>query len=144
MDICPDLGWACSCTRSSRLKMLEETLQRINSRLGKLNPPPIGKLPILIGGGGEKVTLRLTAQYADMWNTFPPASVYKHKVGVLKDWCAKVGRNPAEIELTIEVREDQFQEVDACLDAGAQHLILEIGPPFDLKPLERLLDIARK
>ncbi|SRR5713226_6682454 len=131
-------------TRGSRLKLLEESLGRIKRRLGKLNPPPIGRIPILIGGGGEKITLRLTAQYADMWNTFPPASVYAHKVTVLRDWCAKLGRNPADIELTIEVRPDQFGELDDCLEAGAQHLILEVGQPFDLKPLERLLGIARK
>jgi probable F420-dependent oxidoreductase len=131
-------------TRGSRLKLLEQNLERIKRRLSKLNPPPAGRLPILIGGGGEKVTLRLTAQHADMWNTFPPPSTYARKVRVLRDWCAKVGRDPDEIELTIEIREDQFREVDGCLEAGAQHLILEIGPPFDLKPLEWLLNKARK
>jgi probable F420-dependent oxidoreductase len=131
-------------TAASRLKELEKTLQRIRARLAKLNPPPIGKLPILIGGGGERVTLRLVAQYADAWNTFPPASGYAHKVQVLRDWCAKVGRDPAEIELTIDVRPDQMDEVEDCLKAGAQHLVMELGHPFDLEPLRRLLDMAQR
>jgi probable F420-dependent oxidoreductase len=129
-------------TAASRLKLLGKSLERIKRRLAKLNPPPIGALPILIGGGGEKVTLRLTAQYADMWNTFPPASVYARKMRVLDEWCAKLNRDPRAIERTVEVRPDQMNEVEDLLAAGAQHLIMEIGPPFDLKPVERLLKRA--
>ena len=65
------------------------------------NPAPIGALPILIGGGGEKVTLRLVARYADAWNTFGPPENFAHKSAVLDQWCAEVGRDPAEIERTV-------------------------------------------
>jgi len=129
-------------TTGSRLKLLEHSLQRIKRRWAYLNPPPLGRLPILIGGGGEKVTLRLTAEYADMWNTFPPASVYAHKMRVLDEWCAKLGRDPAQIERTAEVRPDQMREVEGLLKAGAQHLIMEIGEPFDMEPVEPLLRLA--
>src|SRR5579862_3469347 len=119
-------------SRGSRLKLLEQTLQRIKHRLEKLNPRPVGKLPILIGGGGEKVTLRLVAQYADMWNTFGPADSYTHKNEVLNEWCAKVGRDPAAIERTMEVYGNDVSQIDSFLQAGAQHLIVELGHPFDL------------
>ena len=52
---------------------------------------------ILIGGGGEKKTLRLVAQYADMWNGFGDPETIRHKIQVLADHCADVGRDPSEI-----------------------------------------------
>lgn len=56
-------------TAASRLKDLERDLKIISDRMDTLNPPPIqNPLPILIGGGGEKVTLRIVAEYATIWN----------------------------------------------------------------------------
>jgi alkanesulfonate monooxygenase SsuD/methylene tetrahydromethanopterin reductase-like flavin-dependent oxidoreductase (luciferase family) len=78
----------------ARLRALRESLPRIRARLGKLNPPPIGRLPILIGGGGEKVTLRLVAQHADMWHGFGDAERFRHKNGVLEEHCAAWGAIP--------------------------------------------------
>src|SRR6478609_3642016 len=54
-------------------------LAQVKDRLGKLNPQPLGKLPILIGGSGPKVTLKLVAQYGDMWHGFGDAQTYKAK-----------------------------------------------------------------
>jgi probable F420-dependent oxidoreductase len=128
-------------TAASRLRALEISLVRIRARLGKLNPPPMGELPILIGGAGEKVTLRLVAEHAQMWNTFGPAESFAHKNAVLDEWCARVGRDPGEIERTVMLTDPaQVAAVDDFLAAGAQHLILIAAPPFDLGPLQALLD----
>ena len=131
-------------TAGDRLRALEASLQRIQRRLTRLNPPPVGPLPILIGGAGEKVTLRLVAQYAQMWNTFGPADAFAAKNRVLDEWCDRVGRDPAEIERTVMLFSGaEVANVDAYLAAGAQHLILGGGPPFDLEPLQALIDASR-
>jgi len=66
-----------------------------------LLPPPIQqRLPIMIGGGGEKKTLRTVARHADQWNVMGPVDELRHKVEVLHRHCEEVGRDPAEIELT--------------------------------------------
>ncbi|HEX5578413.1 MAG TPA: LLM class flavin-dependent oxidoreductase [Candidatus Limnocylindria bacterium] len=66
-----------------------------------LLPPPIQqRLPIMIGGSGEKKTLRSVARYADMWNAMGPPDVLRHKDEVLRAHCEAVGRDQAEIERT--------------------------------------------
>ena len=55
----------------------------------------------MIGGSGEKKTLRTVARYADMWNGMGPTEKMRHKVEVLKEHCAAVGRDPSEIEFTL-------------------------------------------
>src|SRR6478735_7966299 len=82
-------------TAPGRPKQLESDLPLIKSRLAKLNPAPVGRMPILIGGSGEKVTLRLVAEHADGWNTFGPPSNFAAKNAVLNEWCAKLDRHPS-------------------------------------------------
>jgi len=61
-------------------------------------PRPVQReLPILIGGGGEQRTLRTTALYADMWHVFGSPEDFARKLGILRDHCAKVGRDAGEI-----------------------------------------------
>jgi alkanesulfonate monooxygenase SsuD/methylene tetrahydromethanopterin reductase-like flavin-dependent oxidoreductase (luciferase family) len=68
-------------------------------------PTPVqGHLPIMIGGGGEKKTLRTVAKYADLWNGMGPLDVMRHKVEVLRQHCADVGRDPSEIEFTLGLK----------------------------------------
>ena len=68
-------------------------------------PVPVQKkLPIMIGGAGERKTLRTVAKYADMWNMSGTPERVKHKVAVLDQHCQDVGRDPAEIERTISCK----------------------------------------
>ena len=65
------------------------------------NPRPIrGDIPIMIGGSGEKKTLRMVAQYADASNFFGDAERIRHLIGVLHGHCERLGRDPAEITTT--------------------------------------------
>ena len=66
------------------------------------DPPPLqARLPILIGGDGEKKTLHTVAKYADAWNTGGDIDFVRHKDGVLRRWCEQVGRDESEIERTL-------------------------------------------
>ncbi len=70
-------------------------------RLVQLPPPIQQRLPIMIGGAGEKKTLRTVARYADMWNAMGSAEVLRHKDEVLRRHCEAVGRDTTEIERTV-------------------------------------------
>jgi alkanesulfonate monooxygenase SsuD/methylene tetrahydromethanopterin reductase-like flavin-dependent oxidoreductase (luciferase family) len=73
----------------------------------KLYPPPVnGKLPIMIGGSGEQKTLRTIARYADMWDIGgePTVERIRHKLDVLDERCAEVGRDVSEIERIVSTR----------------------------------------
>ena len=61
-------------------------------------------LPIMIGGSGERKTLRTVARYADMWNAMGSVETLRHKVDVLHEHCAVVGRDPSEIEFTLGIK----------------------------------------
>ena len=123
-----------------RLKALEAGLPVIRDRLAKLNPGPVnGTLPLMIAGGGEKITLRLVAEHADMSNVFGPVENARHKHEVLDRWCEKIGRDPAEIERTVLLKPEELAQADDYAEAGADHLIVMTASPFDLDPVARFL-----
>lgn len=102
-------------------------------------PKPLQKPhpPIVIGGTGEKRTLRIAALWADEWNLpgGDPAML-RHKVEVLHEHCAEVGRDPAEIEVSTKIKADGDPEALADLvgefrEAGAGHIIAMFEAPFD-------------
>lgn len=130
-------------TAVGRLKQLERDLPRIQRRLGELNPPPVGPMPILIGGSGEKLTLRLVAEFADAWNYIGSLDEFAAKNAVLDDWCDKVGRNRSEVERTCALAAGDIGRVDELREAGADHLILMQGPPFSLDDVGRLIEACR-
>jgi F420-dependent oxidoreductase-like protein len=75
--------------------------QHVRIRDGTGYPRPLsGRIPLLIGGQGERRTLRLVAEHADACNLFGDADLVRHKLAVLRRHCADVGRDPAEVEVT--------------------------------------------
>jgi alkanesulfonate monooxygenase SsuD/methylene tetrahydromethanopterin reductase-like flavin-dependent oxidoreductase (luciferase family) len=68
----------------------------------RLAPPPVqDHLPIMVGGGGERKTLRIVAGYADIWNVFGMPDTVAHKDAVLRAHCADLGRDPSTIERSV-------------------------------------------
>jgi F420-dependent oxidoreductase-like protein len=104
-------------TVAERLKRLDEACQVIKSLFSEtksnfngnyyqldgasLEPKPIqSPLPLMIGGGGEKVTLKITAKYADEWNVWGTVETLRQKMAILDQHCADVGRDPKSIKRT--------------------------------------------
>jgi F420-dependent oxidoreductase-like protein len=90
------------------------------------DPPPLQeRLPILIGGGGERRTLKTTAKYADAWNVGGNLERVRHKDAVLRRWCADVGRDHTEIERTLMgggwIIRDTIEEARAVARRHAEH-----------------------
>ena len=135
-----EFGYGFGETRD-RVRALKEALPRIRSRVAKLKPGPAGTLPILIGGGGEKVVLRLVAEHAQMWNGSAPPDEFAHKSAILDEWCKRVGRAPKEIERTANVGPTTPKLVDEWLRAGLQHFVVRLAQPFDTKALAKLIKL---
>lgn len=102
-------------------------------------PKPVQKPypPFVIGGSGERLTLRVVAQYASVWN-FVGGSVddFRHKSEVLDQHCAAIGRNPVEIERSIQ-RSINYADLREAvngmrpyIEAGATHIILNLRAPY--------------
>jgi probable F420-dependent oxidoreductase len=127
-------------TAGGRLRDLDAAMPVLEERFRKLNPPPTREIPILIGGGGEKVTLRIVAEQAHIWNGFGDPEQAARKSGILDDWCEKVGRDPQEIERSIAVRPQHIKNADEYVERGITHLIYGVGgPDYDLEPLQELI-----
>jgi alkanesulfonate monooxygenase SsuD/methylene tetrahydromethanopterin reductase-like flavin-dependent oxidoreductase (luciferase family) len=113
------------------------------------NPKPIrGRIPILIGGGGEKRTLRLVAQYADACNLFGDPDTVRHKIGVLERHCADVGRDPAEITKTVLFTvHDPSAAVDQLggyLGVGVDGVVVNVSQVEDLDKVASVGEALRK
>jgi probable F420-dependent oxidoreductase len=128
-------------TAGSRLDDLAGALPRIKARLAKLNPQPTRDIPVLIGGGGERKTLRLVAEYADMWHSFTSTDEFPAKAAVLDRHCADVGRDPAVIERSaaVEDRGGLIANAETLVGLGVTLLTVGSGgPDYDLTAAEAL------
>lgn len=106
-------------------------------------PPPVRTpIPILIGGGGERVTLRITAQHAQIWNTIARPEVLAAKNRVLDAHCRAIGREPGEIERSVSIEAaDTYDDavLQAFAAAGATHLIIRFQDPWDFQAVANLV-----
>ncbi len=131
-------------TAGSRLHALRDDLPRLINRMAVGNPAPNRRIPILIGGGGEKKTLDYTSRYADVWHSWWNDE-WPHKNNVLEQWCATNDRNPDEIKRSVGVDTDNVDDWDALLAGLAEANVHEVtigrgGPDYDLSDLERLTE----
>lgn len=144
------LGEACEITKRLWTQPLTDFDGRYYQlKEARLEPKPIQQPypPIVIGGSGEQLTLRVAARYADIWNiTSPDLETFRHKVRVLHERCAEIDRDPAEIELSVQARiayDDLPATVEALkplVEAGATHLVLMLVYPYPEGIVARLAD----
>ncbi len=144
------LGEACEIIR----RLFTEATVDFDGRYyqlkeARLEPKPIQKPypPFVIGGGGEQLTLRVVARYAQVWNfAGGPVETFRHKIAILHQHCQEVGRDPAEIQLSVQVPVSYddlsatIQAVQGYVDAGATHLILNLRHPYPANIVARLAD----
>ena len=128
-------------TAGERLNALDRSLPLITNRLAQLNPPPTRHIPVLIGGGGERKTLRIVAEHADIWHGFGDAATVAHKHHVLDEWCVTVGRDPLGIERSAGVSpKNPATSAESLYAVGTRLFTLGVdGPAYDLGPLRDLL-----
>lgn len=112
-------------------------------------PPPLqAHLPILVGGVGERRTLRIVARHADMWNAIGTVEELARKDEVLRQHCAAVGRDEAEIERTLDIKvliRDDEAEARRAWEALMRHNRVEhFGEPLLLGPPEWIAEALRR
>ncbi|HWK91362.1 MAG TPA: LLM class F420-dependent oxidoreductase [Luteimicrobium sp.] len=126
-------------TPGTRLADLAQALPRIEKRLAAGNPAPTRHIPVMIGGGGEKKTLRMVAQHADIWHSFADAETLVRKSAILDEHGEAVGRDTATlVERSVEVSRHTPAEVaDAFVAGGATLFTVGVsGPDYDLSRVQ--------
>src|SRR5215218_6137366 len=103
-------------------------------------PEGLRRVRLRVRGGGEKVTLRIVAEHAHIWNGLSDPEQAGRKSRILDEWCRKVGRDPKEIERSVNVSPNRVRYAERYVENGITHLIVEIGgPDYDLSPLRELV-----
>ena len=122
-------------TAGGRLDALRDAMPLIESRLAKGIPAPQRDIPILIGGGGEKKTLRIVARHADIWHGFGAPSQIEHKLNVLRSWCEREGTDFDSIEVSVGMfkPDEDLERADEYYALGVRQFTFGVdGPDFDL------------
>jgi probable F420-dependent oxidoreductase len=127
-------------TVSSRHEVFVAALERIQDRLPKLVPPPLRKVPVLIGGGGEKKTIPVVARFADIWHTGGELALFVRRNAVLVEQTQLIGRDDGDIERAVSWMSQE--SADGFADAGATMFTLSVSAPmggYDLTELKAAL-----
>jgi F420-dependent oxidoreductase-like protein len=159
-------GWPFP-SRRARLDLLEDALELLPLLWGPGSPSYEGRvitvpeavcyprpiqerIPILVGGSGEKRTLRLAAEHADACNLFGDHATVVHKLEVLHRHCDDVGRDPAEATVThlSQVHPDRpaadhIGRLRSLAEAGVQHAIVSFDDLSTNEPIERFAEVVR-
>ena len=124
-------------TAGERIADLAEAMPRIRERLAAGNPPPTRRIPVMIGGGGERKTLRVVAEHADIWHGFGDAGTIARKSAILNDHGVAVGRDASTIERSAGVSRAPGEVADAMVAAGVTLFTVGVsGPDYDLSLVE--------
>jgi probable F420-dependent oxidoreductase len=127
-------------TPGTRIAALAQALPRIKERWAKLNPAPVRDIPVMIGGAGEKKTLRIVAQHADIWHSFADPETLKRKLGILREHGAAVGRDVSGIELSNELRDRDQAAADELHEHGVTLFTMGVsGDAYDVGQIRQWL-----
>ena len=134
-------------TDRERVTDFAAAVDRVQARLDRLNPPPVHRIPILVGGEGERRTLPLVARHADIWHSFADPERLRRKHRILVDHCVATGRDPGDITLSVGVVGGPSYDRPA-VELGPQLVDLGVGlvtvgvsgPDYDLTRLREWLD----
>lgn len=125
-------------TPGTRIAALAEALPRIKARWAKSNPAPTREIPILIGGGGERKTLRVVAEHADVWHSFGDLETLARKSAILDEHGREVGRDASQVVRSLGVDSPPEAVGDAVVAAGVGLVTVGTGgPDYDLSLVEQ-------
>lgn len=126
-------------TAGSRIADLASALPRIKARLAAGNPAPTRDIPVLIGGGGERKTLRVVAEHADVWHSFGDLDTLTRKSAILDEHGTAVGRDTSSlVERSVAVSAAPAEVAAPLVDAGVTLFTVGVsGPDYDLSLVEQ-------
>lgn len=121
-------------TPGSRIADLAQAMPRITARWAASNPAPTRHIPVMIGGGGERKTLRVVAEHADLWHSYGDVDTLIRKSAILDEHGAQVGRDTATlVERSVGVGAPPSEVADALVAAGVTLFTVSAsGPDYDL------------
>ncbi|MGE0284043.1 MAG: LLM class F420-dependent oxidoreductase [Rhizobiaceae bacterium] len=137
-----EYGYAWTSQKERSLELAAK-IPIIKDRLEQLEPPPLRRMPLLIGAMGEKIGIPTVARHADIWHVYGTAEVVAAKIERLKECCAEIGRPFEEIELATWYLPGIMgisNSPDDILALGIRNLInLQAGPDWDLGIIRELI-----